>query len=30
LERGNPKSEVCRKRDLTVFWAERNKHKTVG
>jgi hypothetical protein len=30
LERGNPKSEVRRKRDLTVFWAERNKHKTAG
>lgn len=28
LERGSPKSEVRRKRDLTVFWAERNKHKT--
>ena len=30
LERGNPKSEVRRKRDLTVFWAERNKHKKAG
>lgn len=30
LERGTPKSEVRRKRDLTVFWAERNKHKTAG
>ena len=30
LERGNPKSEVRRKRDLTVFWAERDKHKTAG
>lgn len=28
LERGNPKAEIRRKRDLTVFWAERNKHKT--
>ena len=30
LERGNPKSEVRQKRDLTVFWAERNKQKTAG
>ena len=30
LERGNPKSEVRRKRDLTVFWADRNKHTTAG
>jgi hypothetical protein len=30
LERGGPKPEVRRKRDLTVFWAERNKHKTAG
>jgi hypothetical protein len=30
LERGNPKSEVRRKRDLTVFWAERNRDKTAG
>jgi hypothetical protein len=30
LQRGNPKIKICRKRDLTVFWAERNKHKTVG
>ena len=30
LEKGSPKSEVRRKRDLTVFWAERNKHKTAG
>ena len=30
LDRGNPKSEVRRKRELTVFWAERNKHKTAG
>jgi hypothetical protein len=30
LETGSPKSEVRRKRDLTVFWAERNKHKTAG
>ena len=30
LERGNPKSQVRRKRDLTVFWAERNKHRTAG
>ncbi len=28
LQRGDPKSEVRRKRDLTVFWHERNKHKT--
>jgi hypothetical protein len=28
LERGNPKLEVRRKCDLTVFWAGRNKHKT--
>ena len=30
LERGNPKSEIRKKQDLTVFWAERNKHKTAG
>jgi hypothetical protein len=30
LERGNPKSQVRRKRDLTVFWAARNKHRTPG
>jgi hypothetical protein len=30
LERGDPKSEVRKKRDLTVFWAERNIHKTAG
>lgn len=30
LARGNPRSEVRRKRDLTVFWAERNKHKTAS
>jgi hypothetical protein len=30
LQRGNPKTEVRRKRDLTIFWAERNKHKTAG
>lgn len=30
LERGKPKMEIRRKRDLTVFWAERNKHKTAG
>jgi hypothetical protein len=28
LERGRPKSKVRRKKDLAVFWAERNKHKT--
>ena len=28
LERGDPGSAVRRKRDLTVFWAERNQHKT--
>lgn len=30
LQRGDPKSEVRRKRDLTVFWAERNQHKTAA
>jgi Domain of unknown function (DUF4288) len=30
LQRGNPKSEVRQKRDLTIFWAERNQHKTAG
>ena len=30
LERGNPKSEIRRKRDLTVFWYGRNKHKKAG
>jgi hypothetical protein len=30
LEKGRPESGVRRKRDLTVFWAERNKHKTAG
>lgn len=30
LQRGNPKSEIRRKRDLTIFWFERNKHKTAG
>jgi hypothetical protein len=30
LQRGDPKSEIRRKRDLTIFWAERNKHKTAG
>ena len=30
LQRGNPKSEIRRKRDLTIFWAERNMHKTAG
>ncbi len=30
LQRGRPESEICRKRDLTVFWGERNKHKTAG
>jgi hypothetical protein len=30
LQRGHPKSEVRRKKDLTVFWGERNKHKTAG
>ena len=28
LQRGNPKSEIRVKRALTVFWAQRNKHKT--
>ncbi|MFN7139324.1 MAG: DUF4288 domain-containing protein [Limisphaerales bacterium] len=28
LQRGNPKSIVRRKRDMTIFWAERNKHRT--
>jgi len=30
LERGDPKSKIRTKRDLTVFWAERNKKKTAG
>jgi len=30
LQHGDPKLEVCRKRRLTVFWSERNKHKTAG
>ncbi len=30
LQRGDPKSEIRRKRDLTVFWGERNKRKTAG
>lgn len=30
LQRGDPKAEVCGKRDLTVFWLERNKHKTAA
>ena len=30
LQRGNPQAEIRRKRDLTVFWGERNKHKTAG
>jgi hypothetical protein len=30
LQRGDPKTETRRKRDLTVFWGERNKHKTAG
>jgi|ERR1700722_10241770 len=30
LERGNPKKQIRQKRDLTVFWGERNKHKTAG
>jgi hypothetical protein len=30
LQRGNPQNEIQRKRDLTVFWGERNKHKTAG
>ncbi len=28
LRRGNPKAEIHAKRDLTVFWYKRNKHKT--
>ena len=28
LERGDPKTAVRPKRALTVFWAERNKHRT--
>lgn len=30
LQRGDPKSEIRRKRDMTVFWGERNRHKTAG
>jgi hypothetical protein len=30
LQRGDPKPEVYAKRDLTVFWGERNKHKTAA
>lgn len=30
LQRGHPESEICRKHDLTIFWSERNKHKTAG
>ena len=30
LQRGDPKSEIRRKRDMTAFWGERNKHKTAG
>ena len=30
LQRGDPKPEVRAKRDLTVFWSERNKHKTAA
>ena len=30
LQRGNPRSEVRRKRDLIVFWGERNKQKTAS
>ena len=30
LERGDPKRKIRRKRDLTVFWAERNKHTTAA
>jgi len=30
LHRGDPKSEVHAKQDLTVFWFERNKHKTAA
>jgi uncharacterized protein DUF4288 len=30
LQSGNPKNEIQSKRDLTVFWGERNKRKTAG
>jgi len=30
LQRGDPKTEIRSKRGLTIFWAERNKHKTAG
>ena len=30
LERGDPKSEIRHKRDLTIFWAERNMKKTAA
>ena len=30
LQRGDPKSEIRKKRDLTLFWAQRNKHKAAG
>lgn len=30
LQRGRPESAICRKRDLTVFWGQRNMHKTAG
>jgi hypothetical protein len=30
LQRGSPKPEIPRKRDLTIFWGERNKRKTAG
>jgi hypothetical protein len=30
LHRGDPRAEICGKRDLTVFWSERNKNKTAN
>jgi hypothetical protein len=30
LRRGDPKSEVHAKQNLTVFWSEHNKHKTAA
>ena len=30
MEPGDPKALVRHKRDLTVFWYERNKHRTAA
>ena len=30
LEHGESKMEIRKKRDLTIFWTERNKHKTAA